>query len=178
MVMPFSLADALQHVGRLLHLGVVEAVEALVRQQQLRLGGERAGQLELLERGGAEPVGGRVRRRSAGRPGASASSAWRQQAARVGLAVLAEPGRQRDVLEQRQVAERARDLIGAADALVADAVGGQPADLLACELDRAGRRHVHAGDAVEGRALARAVRADQAEDLALLDVERDVARRR
>ena len=49
----------------------------------------------------------------------------------------------------------------------------QAGDLLACEADRAGGRRVHAGDAVEDRALARAVRADQAEDLALVDVERD-----
>ena len=61
MVMPFSLRIALQHVGRLVHLGMIEAVEALVRQQQLGLGGERARQLELLQRGGAEPVDGGVR---------------------------------------------------------------------------------------------------------------------
>ena len=57
MVMPFSARMRLQHVGRLLHLGVVEAVEAFVRQQQLRLRRERARKLELLQRGGAEPVG-------------------------------------------------------------------------------------------------------------------------
>ena len=56
-----------------------------------------------------------------------------------------------------------------ADALVADAVRRQPADLRALEADRAGGRRVEPGDAVEDRALARAVRADQAEDLALLD---------
>ena len=125
-------ADALQHVGGLLHLGMVEAVEALVRQQQLRLGGERAGQLQLLQRGGAEPVGGGVR---VGR-----QTDQRQRllglapaGGAVGLAVLAEPGRQRHVLEQRQVPEGPRDLIGAADALVADAVGRQAGDLLAGE---------------------------------------------
>ena len=68
MVMPFSRADALQHVGGLLHLGMIEAVEALVGQQQPRLRRERARQLELLQRGRAEPVGGRCADRSAGRP--------------------------------------------------------------------------------------------------------------
>ena len=57
MVMPISLRMLLQHVGGLLHLRRVEAAEAFVGQQQLRLGGERARKFELLERGGAEAVG-------------------------------------------------------------------------------------------------------------------------
>src|SRR5690349_2193232 len=39
-------ADTLEHVGRLLHLGMVEAVEALVREQKPRLRRKRAGELE------------------------------------------------------------------------------------------------------------------------------------
>jgi hypothetical protein len=41
--------------------GVVEPIEALVRQQQARLRRERARQLELLQRGRAKPVGGDAR---------------------------------------------------------------------------------------------------------------------
>ena len=82
MVMPLSRADALQHVGRLIHLGVVEAVEAFVGEQQPRLRRERARELELLQRRGAEAVGGRAG--SVGRPTlCSASSASRQQSLRV-----------------------------------------------------------------------------------------------
>jgi hypothetical protein len=40
---------------------MIEAVQALVRQQQARLGRERARQLQLLQRGGAKPVGGDAR---------------------------------------------------------------------------------------------------------------------
>ncbi len=143
MVMPFSRADALQHVGRLLHLGVVEAAEALVGQQQLRLRRERAGQLELLQRRGAEPVGGARARRSAARPVASASSAWRQHVAR---AIRCGPGRRRPTARRSRAAISLRNGRGIwkvrADALVADAVRRQAADLLALEADRAGGRRV------------------------------------
>ena len=41
-------ADVAQHVGRLIHLGLVEAAEALVGEQQLWRSGERLGEFELL----------------------------------------------------------------------------------------------------------------------------------
>ena len=74
----------------------------------------------------------------------------------------------------RQPAERPRDLEGAADAAIDDAVRRAARDLVALEADRARGRRQRAGEHVEDRALARAVRADQAEDLALLDLERHV----
>ena len=58
------LADPAQHQRGLIHLVLVEAAQALVGEQELGLGGERLGQLELLERGRAEPV---HRRRRVGR---------------------------------------------------------------------------------------------------------------
>ena len=54
-------ADLFEHLGGAVHLGRVEPAEALVGEQQLRPGRERAGELELFERGGAEPVGRRPR---------------------------------------------------------------------------------------------------------------------
>ena len=71
------------------------------------------------------------------------------------------------VVEDRQLAERPRDLEGAGDAEMADLGRHQARDLAALEADRAGIRLERAGDQVEDRALARAVRPDQAEDLAL-----------
>ena len=53
--------------------------------------------------------------------------------------------------------------------------GGRPGDLVALEADRPRRRRERPRQHVEDRALARAVRADQAENLALIDLERDVA---
>ena len=41
-------ADLAQHVGRLVHLRLVEAAQALVGQQQLGLGGQRLGEFEHL----------------------------------------------------------------------------------------------------------------------------------
>src|SRR5215203_836648 len=132
---------------------MVEAVEALVGKERLRLRRERPGELELLQRRGAEPVGRAApvrrqpdrRQRLLGDPPALGAR---------DAAVLAEEGRQRDVLDEAQIAERARDLEGPPDALVADAVRRQPADLGILEPDRAGGRRVEPGDAVEGRALA------------------------
>src|SRR4029078_620317 len=52
-----------------------------------------------------------------------------------------------------------------------DPGGPQATDVLAGEADRPLVRRVHARDEVEDRRLARAVRPDQADDLALLDGE-------
>jgi hypothetical protein len=89
-------------------------------------------------------------------------------------AALAIEARQHHVLEQGEPLERPRDLEGAADAAIDDAMRGQSRNLAALEHDRARRRGERAGEHVEDRALARAVGADQAEYLALIDLERHV----
>jgi hypothetical protein len=111
-------AYALQHVGRLLRLPIVEAVQVLVGEQQPGLRCQRPGELEFLQGGRAQSksVGGCVARQ----PDEAQSLLGLTP---TGVAVLAEPGRQGDVLEQREISQRARDLIGAADAPVADAIG-------------------------------------------------------
>src|SRR5207302_11338188 len=86
--------------------------------------------------------------------------------------VSAEERRERDILQQREIAERPRDLKRAADALMAAAVHRQAADLGVVECNTAGAWRIKSCDAVERRALARSVRADQPEDLALLHGER------
>src|SRR5262249_28473035 len=107
-----------------------------------------------------------------GRPAHLGRSYWRGRCsvARTsrGLAVI---GGQCAVFEQRELAERPRDLERARDALVADGVRGQPADFLAREADRTRGQGQVAGDQVERRALAGAVGPDEAEDLALTHVE-------
>ena len=62
-------ADPPQHLGRVVHLGGVETAEALVGEEQRRLRGERARQLELLEaaraeqRRGGQGIGGQADQR-------------------------------------------------------------------------------------------------------------------
>ena len=59
------------------------------------------------------------------------------------------------------------------DALAEDAVGRQPADALAVERDRAGRRPQPAHDGAQRRGLAGAVAAEDADDLAGIHRKRD-----
>ena len=123
-------ADAPEHLGRVVHLRWVEPAQALVGQQQGGPGGERARQLELLQPAGAEQRGGGV-----GIGGqAHQLEHLARPLARLGLGVAlgrAVVGGHRHVLEDGELAERARDLEGAGDAPVADRVGGEAADLVA-----------------------------------------------
>jgi hypothetical protein len=154
----------------LLHLGMVEPVEAFVGEQKPWLRRERAGKLQLLQRRGSEPVGrdARISRKP--------DRGQRFFGVLPGLvlrhrAIASEEGGERDVFQKTQVSKRARDLKSARDAAVADAIGRQPRNVGAFELDPAGIRRVEAGDTVKRRALARSIRPDQTEDFALLDRE-------
>src|SRR5439155_22887508 len=64
---------------------------------------------------------------------------------------------------------------GAPDAALTALGGRHVGDILAVEPDRALRRRQHAGDEIEQRRLAGAVGADQTDDLAAADRDRDVA---
>ena len=79
-----------------------------------------------------------------------------------------------DVLECGHVLEEPDVLEGAADPALGDRVRRLPRQVLTGEDDLPLRRLVHAGDHVEERRLAGAVRADQADDRALRDHEVDV----
>jgi hypothetical protein len=157
----------------------------LVEQEQPRLRGRRAGDLEAAPVGVREGVRGLVppvahqplaeerepllRERPdlallaplAGRP------EDRAEGPRARVAV----GRRHDVLADGHVEEQAQRLEGARDSLACDQVRLEAGDALAREDDVALRRLVDAGDEVEERRLAGAVRADHGDDLALVDVE-------
>src|SRR4029450_12767213 len=77
----------------------------------------------------------------------------------------------RHVLEDGELAKGARNLEGAGNAPVTDAVGSQPADLGVLEADGAGGGDQRARHAVEERGFAGAIGPDEAEDLALTDRE-------
>jgi hypothetical protein len=76
------------------------------------------------------------------------------------------------ILQHRHVGEGLDDLEGPADARPADLIGPQAVDRPALEADRAAVGRHRAGDQVEERRLAGAVRPDQRDDLALRDRER------
>ena len=165
-------ADLAQHVGRLIHLVLVKPAEAFVREQQFRSRRKRLGEFELLQAGGAEAVDAGM---AIGRQADHGKRAFgRLIGFRAAVAALAVISGQGDILEDAEPVKRPRDLEGAADAAVDDAVRGHARDLGAVEQDRSRRRHQRARQHVEDRALAGAVRADQAENFALLDPERHV----
>src|SRR5690606_25552228 len=91
----------------------------------------------------------------------------------VDLAGAAEMRGDHGVLEDRQAPERPRDLEGAGEPAMDDLAGGAAGDILPLEADGALGRRQRAGDEVEGRALARPVGPDQAQDLPLGDREGD-----
>jgi hypothetical protein len=78
-----------------------------------------------------------------------------------------------DVLQHRHGAEETEILEGAADAERGDAVARRLEQRDALELDGPLVELIEPAEAVEQRRLARAVRADEAADLAALDVEGD-----
>ena len=79
------------------------------------------------------------------------------------------------VLRHREARERLQDLERAGDAEVAEPIGSQTGHVGSGEAHRPGVRPDEAGDEIEERRLAGAVRPDQADDLPPADLERHVA---
>src|SRR6185295_993349 len=86
--------------------------------------------------------------------------------------------RKHDVVLDRVLLEQRDDLVGAREAEVGSFVRAQPDDVPAEKEHLAGIRGQVAGNQVEKRGLAGAVRADDEAALALGDRERDLADRR
>jgi hypothetical protein len=78
------------------------------------------------------------------------------------------------VLEHGEILERLRNLVGAADAGPAAPLRRLLQEVSAVETNAAGRRRQAAGDQVEQRGLARAVRPDDADRLARRDYEIEI----
>ncbi|MHC2257644.1 hypothetical protein ACVILK_007336 [Bradyrhizobium embrapense] len=143
----------------------------LVEQQQLRFGRQRAGDFEpaLLRR---HEIGGKL-------VGARRKSAKLQHL--IGLLSrdphlgVADQRADDDVVDHGHGLEALDHLEGAPDAALAALGRRQLCHVLAVEEDRALGGRQHARDQVEQRRLAGTVRADQADDLAAPDRDRDVA---
>src|ERR1700694_3549526 len=165
-----------------------ESGRRLVEQQQLRVRGQRPGDLEA-----ALLAVGKVARVVFGVPLQPHEA---QQLHRALADVLLLPTLERrledrvpqlgvhprmladeDVLDHRHVIEEAAVLECSRDPELGHAVRPRAGHVLAIEDDAAHRRREQAGDAVEQRRLARSVGADQRKDLVSLDVERDVVDR-
>ena len=178
-------AELGDQLGDLLGLLRVHAGSGLVEQQHPRVRRRRAGDLEPAAVGVGEAVGGLVPA-VAHQPLAEerepllgeladllllAAHARRAQhrAEDAGLRV---PVRGRHhVLAHGHVEEEAQRLERARDPAARDLVRLEALDARAGEDDVAAGRHVDARDEVEQRRLAGAVRADHADDLALVDVQ-------
>ena len=140
----------------------------------LRRGGQGARQLEALAVDERELRGRHVARAAAARP-ARADGRPRPSRRRAAWRVAAVEPADEDVLARGEPGEGADELEGAGDAPSADPVRREPADGVAGEADLAGVGSQRAGDQVEQRGLARAVRSHDADQLALREREADVA---
>ena len=94
-----------------------------------------------------------------------------------GAGLAAQMRADRDIFQHAHVRHQFDMLEGAGDAEPGHLLRRRVIDFPAEHRDRAARRSQHAGDQVEGRALAGAVRADQRHDLAGPDVEGNVVDR-
>ena len=144
------------------HRRLVDATRHLVEQEQARPGGECPRQLQPLALAGGQPARVGV--------GAIAEADRLQRALRrracgahVGRVV---EGADHDVLDRCHAGERPELLERARDPEVADLVGTEGGDVVAVEGDPAGVRPLEAGDQIEERGLAGAVRPDDADQLA------------
>jgi hypothetical protein len=154
----------------------IEPCRRLVQQQQAGGGGQRARHLEGL----ALAEGERPGRPPGGAGQADEREALRRVPPRVtdagGGSAAVEPG-DGDVLENGQPGHRADQLERAADAERRPPIRRQPRHLPPAEVDGAAVGYVAARDQVEDGRLAGAVRADQPDDLARPDGQRDAVDR-
>ena len=172
-------------------IGLLELVEAggrLVEQQQARIGGERARDLDAAARAvgklAAQRTAATSRNAEQTRERSGARACLRQ--ARVGAEreqrraqrrPLAAERADGDIVETLRSSTRSMCWKVRAMPSARDRVRRQVGDRPAGEGDLAGVGDVEPGDHVDQRGLARAVRSDQADDLALAHVEIDPVER-
>ena len=146
--------------------------EPLVEQHNFGIGRERAGELDPL----LIDIG---ERRDRGVVGAAQANPLQQVAGVVvefaaPTPAVAEHAAGGDVLQHRQRRQHANDLKRAGNAAGRDLACRRSRNVLAVEQDRACSRLQRAGDHVQHRGLARAVRTDQSQHLVLRKLERHI----
>ena len=173
MVRPAVAVELAQDRDHAVGLGRPQPRHHLVEQQKSRPGRQRPGDFEALavrqrqRRGDAVALVEEIEplQQRAGMRARRADIAAVQQRA------------DDDIVLDAQGRERPHDLKGAGDAAPAHRVGRKPGRSLAGEGDRAFARRQRAGDHVEQRGLAGAVRSDDGEDRALGHLEADTVDR-
>ena len=166
-MIPSSRCRLRRTADQLVDLGRPQPRHHLVEQQQRRARRERARHLQ------PPAIGERQVRGEERRLAGEAQALENGQGARAGAgdgAFAVQRAHDR-VVEHREPRERLDELEGAADAGRAHPVRRQAADRAPAETDRAGVRPMQAGDEVEERRLAGAVRADERGDRVALDRE-------
>src|SRR3954463_12608912 len=165
------LGDLADDGQRIVHFGLVETGVDLVEHQETRPHGEAFGKFQALA-----TRQGQRRRRLIGHVGQAGKG---QMLARNALRlahVAGVPAEQRprgDVVLHGHLWKRLNDLKRAGQALPCNLVWLRARDVLAFEVDAACRGRVDASDEIDERGLARTIRTDQADTLALLDREAD-----
>ena len=179
--------DRAQRLGQRRRLGAVEARRRLVEQQQPGLGHQRPADLDEPSLAEAEPLDrlvGEVGEPEQlehlvaagdlvgpGPPAADRGPSRTGRRRRRTRSAMSRCSRTVRVGEQLDALERAPD------AAPGPLVHGEPGDVVAVELDGAAVAAEHPEQAVEERRLAGAVRADEADPLALVDVDVDAVER-
>ncbi len=169
-----------QELGQELTLAAGEAGSRLVEHEDARLGGQRHRERHLpvlAVREVADELGKLVvdRRPPRGSAGLLAERAvLPRQADRAKVAVADAEDGEVDAVLDAQAEEHPRLLVRAGEPEPRALAGRRRRDVAAEELDRPGRRGQVAGDDVEERRLARAVRPEDRPPLAVCDVEVDV----
>ena len=168
-----SIAGSAHDVDRGVQLGVVEPGHHLVEQEQPRPAGQRPGEVEealLVEVERADVV-------VAARVEVDEPERLLGAGVRLRLAGPAtdrtEHGAEHHVLAHRHLAERPRRLQDHGDPRLAGTVRRQASHVGAGEADRPTGRRGEPADRLQQRALAGAVRADEGENLTLVDLQRD-----
>ena len=167
---PAAIAHAADELGHLLRLGRVHAGDHLVEEQDARLGGEGARELEPLAAGQ-----GQIRWQRRG-PVAEPDELHHLDGPfpRAGGSALSIDGADHHVLEHGEIAEGPDDLVRAHHAGVHGAMRGKAADDAIAEVHRTRGRRNRSRDEAEERRLARPVRADDSKDLVLGKLQVDV----
>ncbi len=147
----------------------VEAERGLVEHEELRIAHERAADGEHLLFAAGERAGALLEPFLQARENAEDVLTVLRVERRVVLQVRAH----REIFVHGQVGENHAALGHMAESAGDDPVRGQGGDVLAEKLDPAAFRAKQSGDGLKRGGLARAVAADERDDLALIDLDRD-----
>src|SRR5271166_1970463 len=167
-------SDIVDELHQRMRLSFSETPSDFVKQQQFRLGCERARQFKPLAVEQRERSGDPVRFVEQSRAVKQIDGAVVRLVRRTNLSSV--HGADQKVFEDSHALEGQRHLIRAADACATPLVRREPRDVLSVENNLPSVGSKTAGDQVENRGLARAIGAEDAQRLPFRDFEREMVR--